>query len=132
MIKKLENRRGKFIIGTNALDPKLTPERIVEVYSGRNQNIEGCFKFIKDSSFRLNEVFLKRVDRIESLMAIMAQSLFVNNLGQLKLRQALKAKQLSLPSQNVKRTQRPTLKWAFQAMRNGFCNIYKIKPFLGL
>ncbi|MBK9039095.1 MAG: IS1634 family transposase [Bdellovibrionales bacterium] len=118
LIKRFENKKGKFIIGTNFLDPKLTPERIIEVYCGRNQNIEGCFKFIKDSSFRLNEVFLKRVDRIESLMAIMALSLFVNNLGQLKLRQALKAKQLSLPSQNGKRTQRPTLKWVFQTMRN--------------
>lgn len=118
LIKKLENKKGRFIIGTNDLDQKLTPERIVEIYCGRNQNIEGCFKFIKDSSFRLNDVFLKRVDRIESLMAVMALSLFVNNLGQLKLREALKTKHLRLPSQNGKKTQMPTLKWAFQTMRN--------------
>ncbi|MBK7845609.1 MAG: hypothetical protein IPJ71_18345 [Bdellovibrionales bacterium] len=51
-------------------------------------------------------------------MAVMALSLFVNNLGQLKLREALKTKQLRLPSQNGNKTQRPTLKWAFQTMRN--------------
>ena len=40
--------------------------------------------------FRLNEVFLKRVDRIEALMTVMVLVLFINNLGELKLRKALK------------------------------------------
>ena len=116
VIKKLENKKGKFAIATSQLDKKLSAETIVELYCGRNKNIEGCFKKIKDSTFRLNEVFLKRVDRIEALMSIMALSLFVNNLGQMMLRKSLKESGNTIPSQKGRPTQNPTLKWAFQSM----------------
>lgn len=115
-IKKLENKKGKFIIATNKWDNSLSAEKIIELYCGRNKNIEGCFKQIKDSTFRLNEIFLKRVDRIEALMSIMALSLFVNNLGQMILRNSLKENGNTIPDQKGRPTQNPTLKWAFQSM----------------
>ena len=58
-------------------------------------------------------MFLKRTDRIEAMMAVMALSLFVNNLGQLKLREALAETKQTLPNQLKKETSNPTLKWAF-------------------
>jgi transposase len=115
-IKKLENKKGKFIIATNRLDSSLTAEKIIDLYCGRNRNIEGCFKLIKDAAYRLNEIFLKRVDRIEALMSVMALSLFVNNLGQLLLRRSLKANDQTIPNQKGQPTRNPTLKWAFQTM----------------
>jgi len=115
-IKAIKNKKGKFIVATNRLSGDLSDEEIIDYYRGRNRNIEGCFKVLKDSKFRLNEVFLKRVDRIEALMAVMSLSLFVNNLGQMHLRSSLEDSGESVPDQLGKETQKPTLKWAFQLM----------------
>jgi len=127
-ITRLENKKGKFIVATSLLCDTYSAEKIIDIYTGRTKQIEGCFKFLKDSTFKLNEVYLKRIDRIEALMSVMALSLFVNNLGQLLLRSSLKEKNRFVPSQVGKNTQQPTLKWAFQLMRK----VVKVKAsFLG-
>ncbi len=116
-VKALENKKGKFIIATNILDGNLTAEELIVHYGGRNKNIEGCFRLLKDSTFKLNQVFLKRIDRIEALMSVMALSLFINNLGQMQLRSSLKETEKTIPNQMGKEIKNPTLKWAFQLMR---------------
>lgn len=115
-IKKLQNKKGRFIIATNNFDTMMSGDEVVKIYRGQTSKMEGCFKFLKDSSFRLNEIFLKKVERIEAMMSVMALSLFINNLGQMLLREELKENEQSIPNQLGKPTQTPTLKWAFQLM----------------
>ena len=46
-IKKCEMRKGKFILTTNNLNyDDLSAREILKVYRSRNDNVEGCFKFI--------------------------------------------------------------------------------------
>jgi len=94
----------------------LSADQVIEIYRGQTSKMEGCFKFLKDSSFRLNEIHLKKVERIEAMMSVMALTLFINNLGQMLLRDQLQEKEKMIPNQLGKQTQAPTLKWAFQLM----------------
>ena len=89
--------------------------------------MEGCFKFLKDSTFRLNKVFLKKIERIDALMSVMALSLFINNLGQMVLREELLMKNETVQNQLGNATDNPTLKWAFQLMER----VIKVRVKIG-
>ncbi|PWU21467.1 MAG: hypothetical protein C5B49_02610 [Bdellovibrio sp.] len=119
LIEKIQNRKGKFIVATNILDTKrLKTSELVEHYLGRNSNIERCFRVLKDSALRLNQIFLKRIDRIEALLTVMTLCLFIHNLGQLELRLGLSKTSKTIPNQVGREVSNPTIKWAFQAMQN--------------
>ena len=64
----------------------------------------------------VDSIFLKSAKRIEALMMIMALCLMIYNLAQYRLREALKAKNETLPNQINKPIQNPTLRWIFQIM----------------
>lgn len=83
---------------------------------GRTPNMEGCFKLLKDPSLRLNQIFLKRVDRIQALLSVMTLCLFINRIGQVELRTNLAKAKQTLPNQIGIDITNPTLKWAFQLM----------------
>lgn len=116
-IEKVKNSKGKFIVATNVQAKLLGAREVIENYRGRTSNIEGCYKFLKSRAFKLNQIFLKRVDRIESLLAIMSLCLFVNNLAQMEIKNKLIEKKESVPNQVGKPIQNPTMKWVFQLMR---------------
>ncbi|MGZ3771918.1 MAG: IS1634 family transposase, partial [Bdellovibrio sp.] len=117
-VKKIQNRKGKFIIATNILSPESLPaEELIDLYLGRNANIERCFRLMKDSSLRLNQIFLKRVDRIQALLTVMTICLFVHNLAQLEVRKSLEKRHQTIPNQVGKDIANPSLKWVFQMMR---------------
>jgi transposase len=78
--------------------------------------LEGCFKILKDPSLRLNQIFLKRIDRIQALLSILTLCLFINRIGQTELRQTLALKKDTVPKQIGIDITKPTLKWAFQLM----------------
>jgi transposase len=118
-IKKCEMKKGKFILATSCLDDeKLTSKEILVAYRSRNKNIEGCFKFLKDRTHNLNQIFLKKESRIEAMVMVMSFVLFINNLAQKKLRDYLTDKKTSIPTQLGRATTRPTFKWASYLMRN--------------
>lgn len=118
-IKKLENRKGKFILATNCLDDKTLPAKeIIAAYRGRNKAVEGSFKFLKDRSKNLNQIFLKKESRIEALLGIMTIILMVNNLAQLKLREFLVETNCTVPSQTGRSSQKPTFKWVSYLLRH--------------
>lgn len=117
-IKKIQNRKGKFIIASNILDQKELPaDELIQLYIGRNANIERCFRLLKDSSLRLNQIFLKRVDRIQALLTVMTLCLFVHNLGQLQVRKALSESKQTIQNQLGKDIANPSFKWVFQSMQ---------------
>lgn len=118
LVKKIQNRKGKFIIATNILSQESLPsEDLIDLYLGRNANIERCFRVMKDSSLRLNQIFLKRVDRIQALLTVMTLCLFVHNLAQLEVRKSLIKRHQTIPNQVGKDIKNPSLKWVFQMMQ---------------
>lgn len=118
-IIKTERRKEKFIIATACLDDNfLSATDMLAAYRGRNKNVEGCYKFIKDKTHNLNQIFLKKESRIEAMVIVMSMILFINNLAQLKLREHLVDKKENVPTQLGKTTQKPTFKWASYLMMN--------------
>jgi len=82
------------------------------------QGAEQGFRFIKDPCFLLNQVFLKKPERIEALMMVMTLCLMVYNLGQHHLREHLTQQNKTLPNQKGKEINNPTLRWIFQMMHS--------------
>lgn len=74
MIEKEKEYLGRFILATNALE--LEPEMILNHYKGQKL-VEKGFRFLKDKSFRVAEVYLKSEKRIEALCMVMVLCLMV-------------------------------------------------------
>jgi transposase len=109
-IEKDRTKLGRFLLATNQLD--LEPEQILNYYKGQ-QNVERGFRFLKDKSFHVSEVYLKKEERIESLSMIMVLDLFVYSFAEGRLRDELKEKEQYVPNQLNKPTQQPTMRWIF-------------------
>jgi transposase len=115
-IEAMLSRKGRFILATNDLDDKKFPdEKMLSEYK-EQQSIERGFRFLKDPWFMVDSIFLKSPSRIEALMMIMTLCLMIYNVGQYRLRCALKEKNETLPNQINKAVQNPTLRWIFQIM----------------
>ena len=114
--EKIENKRrskGRFILATNQMDKEKIPDiQILSEYKGQSQ-VEGRFKLLKDASFQIASIFLKKPERIAALMMVMTLCLMVYAFAQYKLRQALVAKEDTVVTQTKKQTNNPTLKWIF-------------------
>jgi transposase len=102
---------GRFVLASNDLD--LDPETMLSYYKGQ-QTVERGFRFLKDKSFRVSEVFLKKEERIEALSMIMVLCLLIYSYAEWKLREKLKETGESVPNQLKKPTQKPTMRWVFQ------------------
>ena len=108
---------GRFILGTNDVEEKYqSMSEILDLYKSQ-QNVERGFRFLKDPWFMVDDFYLKKPERIESLVVIMTLTLFVYNYGQHKLRKALETRKETLPNQKSKEISKPTLKWIFQLMQ---------------
>lgn len=111
------NTKGKFILATNNLNTaKLSSVEVINAYRKKNGQIEGCFRLMKDSTFKMAKSFLTRVDRIEAMMAIVSFTVFIYNLGQKLLREELEKKNKTVPNQQGQQISNPTLKWAMQLL----------------
>ena len=120
-IKKMKLRKGKFILATNCFNKEVLPsEDILKAYRSRNRSIEGNFKFIKDKSVNLGQIYLKKESRIEAMLMIMGLIIFVNKLAQKKLRSHLQDSKnnTTVPNQLGKPIKNPTFSWASYLLRN--------------
>ena len=106
--------QGRFILASN--DLTLDAEKMLEYYKNQSK-VEKGFRFIKDKSFRVSEVYLKKPQRIEALSMIMVLTLMVYSVAEWKLRKRLKETGQTIMDQIKKQTQKPTLKWVFALMR---------------
>ena len=95
----------------------LSNKEILNAYRGQVKNIESCFRFIKDKTFRLSTITQTRPGRIEAMMPVISLILLLNNLGQMHLREELARQNKTIPNQIGKEIQNPTLKWVFQLLR---------------
>ncbi|MGK7916091.1 MAG: IS1634 family transposase [Prochloraceae cyanobacterium] len=76
--EKIEDERKKavsFILATNVLE-NLNPSEILAAYKGQ-QYSENRFRFLKDTLFFADSVFLKNPSRIEAMAMLMGLSLLV-------------------------------------------------------
>ncbi|HPY60619.1 MAG TPA: IS1634 family transposase [Methanospirillum sp.] len=110
VIEQEKTRLGRFVLATNDLD--LDADSILKYYKGQ-QSVERGFRFLKDKSFRVAEVFLKKKSRIEALSMIMVLCLFVYAIAEWYLRSKLKETGKTVNNQLNKPIQNPTMKWIF-------------------
>ena len=89
---------------------------MLENYKNQSK-VERGFRFIKDKSFTVSDVYLKKPQRIEALSMIMVLTLMIYSVAEWKLRKRLKETGETIPDQLKKQTQKPTLKWIFLLMR---------------
>ena len=75
--------------------------------------MERGFRFLKDPSFRVAEIFLKKPSRIQALAMIMVLCLFIYAMTEFRLRRKLQETGETVTGQTKKQTQNPTLKWLF-------------------
>lgn len=102
---------GRFVLASNQVD--LDPEVMLNYYKGQ-QAVERGFRFLKDKSFHVSEVYVKKEERIEALCMIMVLSLLIYSFAEWKLRKELKKTGQTVPNQLNKPTQRPTMRWVFE------------------
>jgi transposase len=76
-------RRRNFTLASNQID--LDPEVMLNYYKGQ-QTVERGFRFLKDKSFHVSEVYLKKDERIEALCMIMVLSLLIYSFAEWKLK----------------------------------------------
>ncbi len=86
---------------------------MLQYYKGQSA-VEKGFRFLKDKSFRVAEVYLKKEERIEALSMIMVLSLLIYSIAEWMIREKLKVSGETVLNQIGKPTQRPTLKWISQ------------------
>jgi len=110
VIEQEKNRLGRFVLATNDLD--IDADSLLKYYKGQ-QSVERGFRFLKDKSFRVAEVFLKKESRIEALSMIMVLCLFVYAIAEWYLRAKLKETGKMVNNQLKKPIQNPTMKWIF-------------------
>lgn len=115
VVKGEREKLGRFILATN--DTELSADKLLEYYKGQG-TVERGFRFLKDRSFRVSEVFLKKPERIEALAMVMVLSLLVYSYAEWKLREQLAKNGETVLSQLRKPTSRPTLKWVFYKYDN--------------
>jgi transposase len=113
-IARKREKLGRFILATN--DPGLTADEILSYYKSQS-TVERGFRFLKDKSFHVSEVYLKKESRIEALAMIMVLCLFIYSIAQRTIRQRLKETGKFVRNQVNKPVQNPTMRWVFFLFR---------------
>jgi transposase len=113
-VQREKQKLGRFVLATNDLE--LLPDMILEYYKNQG-TVERGFRFLKDKSFRVAEIFLKKNSRIQALAMIMVLCLFIYSMVEFRLRRELERSGETVISQTNKSTQKPTLKWVFFLFR---------------
>ena len=115
-IEVIKRSKGRFILATNEIIDNISPANLLSEYKAQEKTERG-FRFIKDDSFLLSDVYLKKPERIQALMAIMCLSLMVYNVGEYLLRKSMKESKKKIENKMGKLVARPTLKMIFFMMR---------------
>jgi transposase len=116
-INKTKGSLGRFVLSTNELNEKQLPDsHLLATYKGQ-ASVEKGFSFIKNDTFEVDSVFLKKPDRIAALMSIMAFALLIYGACQLTIRSELAKQDHFILNAAKKKTKKPTAKWVFRLFR---------------
>jgi len=121
MIKNLKDQAGCFVLITNVNKDKYPASKILAMYKEQH-GIEKNFGFLKDPLI-VNDLFLKKPERIEALGFILVISLLVWRLIERCLRSHIKEKNIKITGWDKKPTDRPT---TFM-MTTKFCSVHTLK-----
>lgn len=113
-VEQEQQKLGRFVLATN--DTEMSADELLTNYKAQG-NVERGFRFLKDKSFRVAEVFLKKPSRIQALAMIMVLCLFIYSMTEFRLRRELERSGETVTSQTKRQTQRPTMKWIFFRFR---------------
>ena len=108
-ITQKRDEAGCFVLLTNVpIQGKMaeTGEELLKAYKEQN-GIERNFSFLKDPLI-VNDLFLKKPERIEVLGAVLLIALMIWNLIEHNLRQYITENETTLPGWDKKKTRRPT------------------------
>ncbi len=101
---------GRFILASN--DMNINHEVMLEYYK-EQMTVERGFRFIKDQSFHVSEVYLKNESRIAALSMLMVLCLLVYSVAEWQFRQVLKEQNAFVRNQKNRPTNKPTMKRVF-------------------
>lgn len=113
-ITLLRQCKGRFILATNQLDRGVLSDADILAEYKKQSKTESGFKFIKDDTFEVASIFLKKSTRISALMMVMTLCLMVYALAQHRLRKKLQEAEDTLPNQSNKPTESPSMKWVYR------------------
>ena len=107
-------RKGRFVLATNDIDhQRLTPNEMLFNYK-KQSGTESGFSFMKNKDFQVSSIYLHTPHRILALMMVMTLCLMVYCVAQHKLRSALKEQEETIPNQNGKEIENPTMMRVFR------------------
>ena len=107
-------KRSLFVIATNEeINTLSEQEALLNTYKEQHQ-VEQGFRFIKDPNIVASSFYVKKPQRVEALLFVMASCLLVYSALEYRIRQSLEKSDKSLPDQKGKPTKRPTARWVFQ------------------
>ena len=121
LIEGLREKSGCFILLTNIGQEKRTPKEILQIYK-EQYGVEQNFGFLKDPLI-VNDLFLKKPERIEALGLILLLALLVWRLIERDIRQFINHKDITITGWEGKQTKNPT---TFM-MTTKFCSVHVLK-----
>ncbi len=121
LIESLKEQAGCFVLVTNVGKDRYSSADILKIYKEQH-GIEKNFGFLKDPLI-VNDLFLKKTERIEALGLILVISLFIWRLVERCLRSYIKEKGITITGWDKKQTSRPT---TFM-MTTKFCSVHTLK-----
>jgi transposase len=121
LIKDLKEQAGCFVMITNVDKDRYPAAEILKIYKEQH-GIEKNFGFLKDPLI-VNDLFLKKPERIEALGFILVISLLIWRLVERCLRGCIKEKNIKITGWDNKQTDRPT---TFM-MTTKFCSVHTLK-----
>ncbi|EAY26849.1 IS1634 family transposase [Microscilla marina] len=118
--EQLRQKQGKFVIASNDTAQRWGNGHKLLAYKGQS-NVEKGFRFLKDKAFLADSFFVKKPERLEAILMIMALSLMVYAALERELRKNLQQEKEFVLDQTKKETQKPTMKWIFEFFRGIHC-----------
>jgi len=121
LIEVLKEKAGCFVLITNVAASQHCVMDILKIYKEQH-GIEKNFGFLKDPLI-VNDLFLKKTERIEALGFILVISLLIWRLIERCIRKYIKKKDITITGWDKKQTMRPT---TFM-MSTKFCSVHILK-----
>lgn len=121
LIKNLKEEAGCFVLITNVNKDKYSASDILKIYKEQH-GIEKNFGFLKDPLI-VNDLFLKKPERIEALGFILVISLLIWRLVERCMRSYINKNNIKITGWDKKPTDRPT---TFM-MTTKFCSVHTLK-----
>jgi transposase len=107
-------KAGLFVLGTDAPEERLSTEQILEDYKAQSSSVERGFRFLKSPEFFANGMYLQNKERVIATMMVMTLCLLVYALCEHHLRAELKKRNVTVPDQKGKPTQKITMRRVYQ------------------